>query len=96
MGSDGFLYNYETAQKLYATTQITRFIKFYSAGGPLNVIKNSEEFIIDPITCDEINNHVVANDAHIYDQSTAINLINNNMIGVACIVITDFIECPEM
>ena len=96
VGSNGFLYNYSTARKLYETKQLTRFLKFYSAGGPSNPQKNSEEFIIDPITCNEIENHVVANDGHIYDRSTAIYLINNKMIGVGYIIITYYINCPEM
>jgi len=96
VGSNGLLYNHSTAQTLLSSRTITRFIKFYSAGGPNQVIKNSEELTIDPITCNDIEKPVVANDGRVYDEETALNLIQNHAIGVGGQVLTDYINCPSM
>lgn len=96
IGDDGNLYNLETAKYLINTNKLNRFTILYSAGAPLNLDRNSDEFIIDQISCDEIKNHVVCNDGRIYDRDMALNLIQNNLIGIGAIKLTDFIECPNM
>jgi len=96
IGNNGRLYNHSTAQTLIQTRRISHFVKFYSAGGPSNPRRDSEELSIDPITCNEIEHPVVGNDGRIYDRETALNLQHAGLVGVGGIVVTSYIECPNL
>lgn len=93
VGSNGYLYNKLSAIDLQKKNKISRFIKLYSAGGPMNPDKNSSELKIDPITCEEIKQTVIANDGRIYDLTTVLRLIQNKQIGMGGSIITDYIIC---
>ena len=57
---------------------------------------SSEELHIDPITCNDIEYPVVANDGRVYDKTTVVNLINSKSVGVGGLVLKNYIECPNM
>lgn len=96
VGSDGYLYNKSVAVNLLRQRRISRYIEFYSASGPTYPLAEHEELQLDPITCNNIEYPVVANDGRVYDRATAIYMINSKSIGVGGIVLENYIECPNM
>jgi hypothetical protein len=90
--NNGYICNHSTAEKLIATYQINSYIKIYSAGGPENLYCNHEDFTIDPITCDPIEQLVVANDGRFYDHKTALMLKQEKLVGVGGQIVNNFIE----
>lgn len=82
IGSDGRAYERATAEKIMEKRIITHYIKCYS-----NDLK------LDPITCEELEDPVVANDGHLYSRVIALQLISNKFVGVGGIVLTDYIKC---
>ena len=96
IGDDGYLYNIETAEELIHKDVLKKYIVLHSGGGPTELDANSEDFMLDPISCEEIKNPVVANDGYIYNSSTCILLMQHKFNGIVSIPITFYIECPSI
>ena len=94
VADNGYLYNRSTAEELLFAGDISRYYLLYSANGPKSLSVGHEDFKIDPITCEEIENLVICNDGRFYDRDTANDLIRAKLIGVGGILIENYIECP--
>lgn len=94
VADNGYLYNRSTVRELLFTGDISRYYLLYSANGPKSLSVGHEDFKIDPITCEEIENLVICNDGRFYDRDTANDLIRAKLIGVGGILIENYIECP--